>query len=478
MGLDKKYQIFISSTYTDLIEQRKKVRDAILSMYNFPVGMELFGAANEEQWEIIKETIDSSDYYVLIVGHRYGTVIDKGPDAGISYTEKEFRYALEKGIPVLVYLIDPDVSVKPGDIEKENPEKFEKFKEKVSTGRTVDWWKNSDDLAAKVTNDLYKQIARTNRPGWIKADRIDVEKSLKTITDLTEQVMKLSEENKQLLIENNNLKKQHERSPELFLRLEPDSSTDKEDDSLYARCSSVRVEDDTDAVYIKAACVGTAIIENRYATVSKSDFFGEERTHITDEDIEKYNRGLPSREIIDAYIEKFRIYHTIQDFGIPMEAVIHNIGSAKATDVSATVEFPQGILCLDIDDVRKMKEPEEPKRPRDLHEIAYERANPMAVSMRKMQSQLEVLSTPNFNYSSIIPAIGNLGRMNTVFESVDISDNVVNIETKNGIVHTKFDFFRGFYIVPLSQGEFKVKITLMCAEFSDPIKKELTIICE
>ena len=75
--MEKKYQIFISSTYTDLIEARTKVRDAILSMYHFPVGMELFGAANEEQWQIISETIDSSDYYVLIVGQRYGSVISE-----------------------------------------------------------------------------------------------------------------------------------------------------------------------------------------------------------------------------------------------------------------------------------------------------------------------------------------------------------------------------------------------------------------
>lgn len=69
--MEKKYQIFISSTYKDLIEARSKVRDAILSMMHFPVGMEMFNAADEEQWEIIQETIDSSDYYVLILGQRY-----------------------------------------------------------------------------------------------------------------------------------------------------------------------------------------------------------------------------------------------------------------------------------------------------------------------------------------------------------------------------------------------------------------------
>ena len=63
--MDKKYQVFISSTYKDLIEARAKVRDAILSMYHLPVGMELFGAANEEQWQIISETIDSSEVSIL-----------------------------------------------------------------------------------------------------------------------------------------------------------------------------------------------------------------------------------------------------------------------------------------------------------------------------------------------------------------------------------------------------------------------------
>ena len=63
--MDKKYQVFISSTYKDLMEARAKVRDVILSMYHFPVGMELFGAANEEQWQIISETIDSSEVSIL-----------------------------------------------------------------------------------------------------------------------------------------------------------------------------------------------------------------------------------------------------------------------------------------------------------------------------------------------------------------------------------------------------------------------------
>ena len=91
--MDKKYQFFISSTFEDLKEERKKVMDTILSMNQFPAGMEMFSAADEEQWQIIKETIDVSDYYILIVGMKYGSI---EASSGISYTEKEFNYAVEQ----------------------------------------------------------------------------------------------------------------------------------------------------------------------------------------------------------------------------------------------------------------------------------------------------------------------------------------------------------------------------------------------
>lgn len=51
--MEKKYQIFISSTYRDLKSARLKVRDAILSMYHFPVGMEMFGALKEKRCQAL-----------------------------------------------------------------------------------------------------------------------------------------------------------------------------------------------------------------------------------------------------------------------------------------------------------------------------------------------------------------------------------------------------------------------------------------
>lgn len=170
--MEKKYQIFISSTYEDLKEERKKVQDTILSMYQFPIGMEMFSAADEEQWEIIRETIDSSDYYVLIIGHRYGSMIEEGEYAGISYTQKEFRYALEQKIPVLAFLIDSNVEIALDKMEydADKREKLEQFIEEVKKGRTIQRWTSKDDLANKVMNSLNKQINRKNRPGWVREE--------------------------------------------------------------------------------------------------------------------------------------------------------------------------------------------------------------------------------------------------------------------------------------------------------------------
>ena len=98
--MEKRYQVFISSTYADLQEERQEVMQALLELDCIPAGMELFPAANEDQWTLIKRVIDDCDYYMVIVAGRYGTV---GPD-GVSYTEMEYRYALEQEKPIIGFL--------------------------------------------------------------------------------------------------------------------------------------------------------------------------------------------------------------------------------------------------------------------------------------------------------------------------------------------------------------------------------------
>ncbi len=81
--MEKRYQVFVSSTYADLKQERRNVTQVLMEMDCIPAGMELFAAADEEQWEFIKRIIDDCDYYLLIIGGRYGSTT---PD-GMSYTE-------------------------------------------------------------------------------------------------------------------------------------------------------------------------------------------------------------------------------------------------------------------------------------------------------------------------------------------------------------------------------------------------------
>lgn len=168
--MEKKYQIFISSTYQDLIAERSAVIETILKLEHIPIGMEMFNAGDEGQWEIIRRAIDNSDYYILIIGFRYGSVT---PD-GISYTEKEYDYATMKGIPVLAFLMDRNCATTPGQREEDRKlqRRLEKFTDKVTKRKIVQFWHNKDELASQVSTALTMTIKNKPATGWVRADQI------------------------------------------------------------------------------------------------------------------------------------------------------------------------------------------------------------------------------------------------------------------------------------------------------------------
>jgi Domain of unknown function (DUF4062) len=94
------FQVFVSSTYTDLIDERQDTLKSILDLGHIPSGMEGLFAADQEQLSYIKTIIDKCDYYILIIAGRYGSV----DETGVSYTEKAYDYAVGKGITVLAFI--------------------------------------------------------------------------------------------------------------------------------------------------------------------------------------------------------------------------------------------------------------------------------------------------------------------------------------------------------------------------------------
>lgn len=166
--MDKRYQVFVSSTYVDLQEERQSVLQTLMEMDCIPAGMELFPAADEEQWEFIKSVIDDCDYYLLIIGGRYGSTADDG----LSYTEKEFDYAVSKGIKVIALLHkSPDeLPRSKSETEESNYQKLQVFRNKVSDGRLVRFWNNPAQLPGEVSLSLNKTIKIFPAIGWVRAD--------------------------------------------------------------------------------------------------------------------------------------------------------------------------------------------------------------------------------------------------------------------------------------------------------------------
>lgn len=160
-----KYQIFISSTYDDLRAEREQLIKAVLEMGHIPVGMEMFSAADEQQWKLITRQIDEADYYIVLVAHRYGSTI-----RDISYTEMEYDYAVSRGVPVLGFIVESGAPW-PADNIETGPAKrtaLEAFKEKLRQ-RPIGFWSNAEELHGKVAIALMKLFVTNPRPGWVRA---------------------------------------------------------------------------------------------------------------------------------------------------------------------------------------------------------------------------------------------------------------------------------------------------------------------
>jgi uncharacterized protein DUF4062 len=167
--MKKRYQVFVSSTFLDLQDERQEVMQALLELSCIPAGMELFPAANEDQWTLIKNVIDDCDYYLVIIGGRYGSL---GPE-GLSYTEMEYRYALERGKPTIAF-VHHDPGMLPANRTESTPagrEKLEAFRALVQQ-KVVRFWKSPANLGSVLSRSLMHLILNVPATGWIRADQL------------------------------------------------------------------------------------------------------------------------------------------------------------------------------------------------------------------------------------------------------------------------------------------------------------------
>lgn len=232
---DKKLQVFVSSTFTDLIEERQAAVEAILSSGHIPAGMELFAAGDESQMTVIERWIDESDVYLLILGGRYGSVDSK---TGKSYTQLEYEYALAKKQPMFSVVIKEsalDEKVKTVGrkvLEEENPKELKLFREEVLKNMSK-FWEDKKDIKIAIHETLSEFNYRKELVGWIKGD------NAVNIGPLAEEIARLTKENSELRFNISSLKQDSNATyssltfNELRILLEYEFVDDKEEVTLF-----------------------------------------------------------------------------------------------------------------------------------------------------------------------------------------------------------------------------------------------------
>lgn len=343
MSQDKKYQVFISSTYTDLIEAREKATKVILDLYHLPVGMEMFSADDDDQWKIITDAIDVSDYYVLIIGHRYGSLNNNG----ISYTEKEFNYAKSKKIPIISFIRERDVAVSNSHRETvpESLIKLDKFIEKAKNGKMCAFWTDVSDLERQIAVALPKSFARHKGVGWIRGDT----KS----EHIAEEIAKLSEENRKLREENERLKQSvSTKRPILKVSVNGINNIEyDEGDTIEIRWKKLR----EDYFYIKP--------EKRIKNLGlkKTNDYSSSALLIgfskVDDFIDEYNNDIDSvtDDILKQHHIALRDYNFIEMENGRLSIDVSNLGNVIASKVSIEIRFPSFVFIVDDDSMENLK---------------------------------------------------------------------------------------------------------------------------
>lgn len=170
----KKYQIFVSSTYKDLIEERGIAINTIMQLGHIPAGMEMFSATGSPQLETIKPIISESDYYLIILGGKYGTV---NKETGLSYTELEYNYAVEQGKRVIAF-VHGDPENLPSSLREKTDrsrKRYERFRSKLLSDKLVKMWNNKIDLTQSLATSISVVINQyPSNTCWIHVNQDDI----------------------------------------------------------------------------------------------------------------------------------------------------------------------------------------------------------------------------------------------------------------------------------------------------------------
>jgi hypothetical protein len=136
------YKVFISSTFQELAVHRQHAIQGILNAGHMPVALENFTPENESKRRVIEDALASCQFYVIILGSRYGSIPKDQEQLppelrNKSYTEIELEMACAAKLPILAFYMDSD---------------------EVSRARATKEWSSSNDEPKNI--DKYESLRK------------------------------------------------------------------------------------------------------------------------------------------------------------------------------------------------------------------------------------------------------------------------------------------------------------------------------
>ncbi|MFA5597591.1 MAG: DUF4062 domain-containing protein [Pusillimonas sp.] len=428
-----KYQVFLSSTYSDLVDERESIIKAILELYHIPIGMEMFSAEDEDQWEIIRRTIEVSDYYVLVLGLRYGSKTSEG----ISFTQKEYEYALEKNIPILAFVMKDTVSLSK-DKRDDDLSEINKFRETVLTNsKMAQFWETKDQLIKSVSISLMKQIIQKPGIGWIRGDKVRAEEAL------SKELTVLSKENREL----------RERVADLESKILPKFPI-----------IGINVVSPTIDEYFNSYRKTEMPEALRFDDIEKDLL-----EFVSEQDIEKYNNSIPSQQDLEDYNKECERLYKIKKYSSALVIEVANKGSAKANNVYVDIEFPEDILIYETGE--KHSEPKNPIpiNPIKLAQTKYaEKLQTKVTALSRLHSQFD-LGNGLMGLSSFVRPEFDLPNIRPINQHwwTTLEGRKITIKI-DSLLHTRrMTFDDEYMIVPLTEGKHTIEVRVICEEYDD-----------
>ena len=426
---DKKYQIFVSSTYTDLKEVRDNLFKTILNLYHFPVGMEMFSAGDSDQWDIIQETISVSDYYVLVIGHRYGSLSKEG----ISYTEKEYNYAVKRKIPVLAYIRNRDIATKSEERDTDPilTAKLENFIKKAKTGKMCEFWTTPDELAKQIAIALPKTFRKMPKLGWVRGRN---DNSQEVLTELA----RLSAENSELREKLKNISDVASPIIEVIIDMPNDGHlTLLKQENINPEPMPAAIEYDG-------------------------------MRHRSKFEVDEYNEKIPSIEQYQDYINDLYRFKSVKTNTIPLVIAVCNTGNQKASEVHVKIVIPDFLEIISKSQIEYVYDPifmvEEPPFDRLAGDQDFNtritRMFRNAKSKKPTQEPMDLTRTVKQRDD----------------HQLNIDGNGITIYRKN-LMHTQTAKFGldDYFLLPRRVGTGVISVTAICEQHKTTTSYEISI---